>query len=615
MKLRYRKVASFGVLFQIIALGLVLALVAACAGAEDATDEVEAEPEVEQMEATAEPMVSASESEFEGFEEVEVAEPDAAATDTRLAPDGQYGGILRTMTGDDPATLDYMKIRGIGTVQRTNPAGNMLWRLHPLEEGRVLNDLVENWEISEGGLEYSIRLKEGIKFHSGPLVADRPGAGTSLDCSDVKHTLEKFGNPDWSQSANYVYAIDSIECPSDLDVKLVLSTPDTGLIQKLSVGWSAIIPSELPYEAMETTVIGTGPFIFKEHITGEKAVLIRNEEYFRDGLPYLDEYHNFVIPDWDAMIGIFRSGQLDMTSPHQGVGPQQAAVIKESNPEVIINLRAKLWWNTFGGPLDKEPWNDLRVRQAFSLCLDRVGAGEVYTYSSNVPGGYQPHWTNWSLPSEEIANLMTLGISDQFGANMDARKAKARELLADYGDYSPDNPLEMQFMGDPVWSAFAYYEDTMRDCGFDFELDEVADFSVAEQRRIEGNFFLGEMYGVTGVVEPTLFYADPFITGGGTNMTGYSNSELDELYRKLVAESDPAARMEITHQMERILLTDMPSVMIYWYDEGMAWWPWLKNWCHCDAAYYSILNMEEVWIDMDEARGLNRPADVSSISQ
>ena len=519
------------------------------------------------------------------------------------------------MTGDDPATLDYMKIRGIGTVQRTNPAGNMLWRLHPLEEGRVLNDLVEIWEVSNGGLEYSLRLKEGIKFHSGSLVADRPGAGTSLDCADVKHSLEKFGNPDWSQSSNYVYALANIECPSDLEVKLTLSTPDAGLVQKLSVGWSAIIPSEMPYEAMETTVMGTGPFIFKEHITGEKAVLVRNSEYFRDGLPYLDEYHNFVIPDWDAMIGIFRSGQLDMTSPHQGVGPQQAAVIKESNPEIIVDLRAKLWWNTFGGPLDKEPWSDLRVRQAFSLCLDRVGAGEVYTYSTNMPGGYQPHWTQWSLPPEEVASLMTLGISDQFGDKMDERRAMARDLLADYGGYSPDNPLEMPFMGDPVWSGFAYYQDTMTDCGFDFQLDEVADFSVAEQRRIEGNFFLGEMYGVTGVVEPTLIYADPFITGGGTNMTGYSNPELDDLYARLVSETDAAARMEITHQMERILLTDLPSVVIYWYDEGMAWWPWLKNWCHCDAGYYSILNMEEVWIDMDEATRLNRPSDVASISQ
>ena len=179
MKLRLRKVGSFGVLFQILVLGLVLALVAACAGAEDDPDEAEGQPEAEQMEATAEPTVSASESEFEGFEEVEIAETEAADADMRLAPAGQYGGILRTMTGDDPATLDYMKIRGIGTVQRTNPAGNMLWRLHPLEEGQVLNDLVADWEIADGGLEYSLRLHEGVKFHSGPLVADRPGAGTT----------------------------------------------------------------------------------------------------------------------------------------------------------------------------------------------------------------------------------------------------------------------------------------------------------------------------------------------------------------------------------------------------------------------------------------------------
>ncbi len=71
-------------------------------------------------------------------------------------------------------------------------------------------------------------------------------------------------------------------------VRIHLSQPAAGLLSKLAVGWAIIFPSELPWDRLKDTVIGTGPFIWKEYVTGAGSTTVRNPDYFRKGYPCLD---------------------------------------------------------------------------------------------------------------------------------------------------------------------------------------------------------------------------------------------------------------------------------------------------------------------------------------
>jgi ABC-type transport system substrate-binding protein len=145
-----------------------------------------------------------------------------------------------------------------------------------------------------------------------------------------------------------------------------LKQPDAGLLSKLAVGWAIIFPSELPWDALKETVIGTGPFIWKEYVTGAGSTTVRNPDYFRQGYPCLDGVRNYVFKDPTVALASLRARQLDINSYMQYIYPADAKLLQEKHPEIIVSLPPRLWWHSIAGKIGEAPWNDRRVRQAFS---------------------------------------------------------------------------------------------------------------------------------------------------------------------------------------------------------------------------------------------------------
>jgi ABC-type oligopeptide transport system substrate-binding subunit len=125
----------------------------------------------------------------------------------------------------------------------------------------------------------------------------------------------------------------------------------------------------------------------------------------------------------------------------------------------------------------------------------------------------------------------------------------------------------------------------------------VTDRGTFTQRRDAKDFQLITMDNAAGAPDPSLFYADFFLCGASSNEAGYCNQAFDALYQQQLSERDEAKRIDIVRQMERILMTDWPAVQVRWVAEGMAWWPWVKNWEDVDPAYYNNVTLEEVWLD------------------
>ncbi len=241
--------------------------------------------------------------------------------------DVKYGGVLRKSAGDDLVHFDFMIQTTVRTQQRVGSAYNRLFRYSFDEKGVIVPDLAEKWEISGDGLTYNITLRDDIKFHT---ISGAPGSGTGLDCEDVVHSLDKYRDGEWSKRAKDVSAIDSVTCgPGSLDVVVNLSQGDAGIISMLAAGWSSVFPSQLAYEDLKTTVIGTGPFVWQGYTKGGKAELSKNADYWRDGLPYMDGVHDIVFAEETASFAAFRAKQLDMNSLMQYLYPEEGKILQE----------------------------------------------------------------------------------------------------------------------------------------------------------------------------------------------------------------------------------------------------------------------------------------------
>lgn len=507
---------------------------------------------------------------------------------------GRYGGVLRTHAGEDLVSFDFHQQTTVRTQQRVGGSYNRLYRFSFYKKGEVVPDLAESYTVSKDGLHYTFKLRKGVKFHCGDLVKGRPGACTDLDANDVVWSIDKIRNKKFSRRAGYFAAVKNLEAVDPLTVRINLNQPDAGLISKLAVGWAGIFPSELPWNKLGEVVIGTGPFIFKEYVTGAGSTTVKNPDYFRKGYPCMDGIRNFVFKDPTVALANLRAGKLEMNSYMQYIYPADAKLLREKHPKITVSLPSRLWWHAIAGKVSKKgPWSDQRVRQIFNLAIDRYKAVEVLGEGVGSAGAYQPPWTKWSLPAKELASF--IGTKD--AKNVEARRAKARKLLAQAG-YKPGQ-LKLKWLTlDTPESILTpqFVQEQLRLVGVTIEL-EVSDRGTFTKRRDSGDYELISTSAVAGTLDPSLFYADFFLCGASSNESGYCNKKFDALFKKQLSEQSEAKRVKIVHEMERILLTDLPAIQERWIAEGMAWQPWVKNWVDVDPAYYNNVTLEEVWLD------------------
>ena len=505
--------------------------------------------------------------------------------------DAKYGGTLRKSAGDDLVHFDFMVQTTVRTQQRVGAAYNRLFRYAFDEKGVILPDLAEDWDASGDGMTYNITLQDGIKFHT---IEGVPGSGTDLDCQDSVHSLNKYRNVETSRRAKDVGAIESVECGAgSQDIVIKLSQPDAGLISMLAAGWSSVFPSELPYEDLETTVIGTGPFVWQGYTKGGRAELTKNPDYWRDGFPYMDGIEDIVFAEETASFAAFRAKQLDMNSLMQYLYPEEGKILKEQDPDINVSIIPRLWWHSVSGQLSDPVWGDERVRQAFNLALDRGQSTQILNQGAGDTGGWQPPWSKWSLTREELDGK----IGKKDGSDMEDRREQAKKLLEEAGFGEGDlklNWLVLNTRESRLTPAFA--QDQLKLIGVEI-VQDIEDRAAYVDREDRRDFQLKSSGGVAPVLNPSLFYSNIYLCDAPSNFSGYCDTEFEEMYTKQLSEQDEDERQNIVWEMERKLFNDLPHIQIRWVAEGMAWWPWVKNFYDVDPAYYNNVTLEEVWME------------------
>jgi peptide/nickel transport system substrate-binding protein len=230
-------------------------------------------------------------------------------------------------------------------------------------------DLAQRWTVSEGGTVYTFELTPNVKWHDG----------TPFTSADVKFTFDELLLKHHARTkAGLGAVIAAIETPAPDRVVFKLRRPYGALLQLINVTEAPILPKHL-YQGSDPLTnpvnikpVGTGAFKFESYRTDQQVVLVRNPDYFKPGLPYLDRLVFRVIPDSSAQTVALLAGEADYLPLVNAADVERL----RTRPELTLAQTAfgtggGNCINTLGFNLDRKALADLRVRQAIAFAIDR----------------------------------------------------------------------------------------------------------------------------------------------------------------------------------------------------------------------------------------------------
>lgn len=497
----------------------------------------------------------------------------------------RYGGTLRiTETGDAPS-YDPHQESTIRTLAQVAPIFNGIVRYGPEDNSKVVGDLAEKWEVSPDGLTFTFYFPKGVKWHDGkPFTAE-----------DARFTLDRIRRPPkgmLSLRRDLFHGIKSVDAVDDTTLRITLEYPRASLIPVLAMGWNLVVPKHLvePLEGKKISTreaIGTGPYVFKEYTRGVQEVLTKNPNYFIPGRPYVDGVVLFVILDPAAMTSALRTGQLHIIGG-AGIVPPEAAIVRKADPNIKLIKFKNLGFPHIGVNTQRKPFDDIRVRKAIFLALDRQAANQVLMNSEALIGGPLSAGSYWSLPEEEI--LKTPG----YRQPKDQDLAEAKRLLAEAG-YPDGFDTEIKTWGIKLNTDLAvFYIDQMRRINIRAKMRymETAAFYAAADK---GDFDTFAWAQAIAIEDPDQMFGEHYITGASRNYGRYVIPGFDELYIKQSRTMDPEERRKLVWQMQRMIMEHYLKAIAFWRSDYIAIRPEARGY-HEPVGIYNNLRYQDVWL-------------------
>jgi peptide/nickel transport system substrate-binding protein len=332
------------------------------------------------------------------------------------------GGVLTRASAWDPPVIDPRLTQSVGLFQFAGLTSNRLLRYAFADEASgyydlgLKGDLAESWQGSPDQRVWTFKLRRGVKWQNLP-----PVKGRELTATDVKYCFDAYAKE--GVQAFTFQEIEGMETPDPHTLRVHLRTPNALFAQNVAEPVAVIFAREVLEEDgdLKKRLIGTGPYILKEHTRKVRVVLQRNPDYFDAGRPYVDEYVIVSAPDSATRTAAFRTGQSDFL-PLQS--PSEVEAVRKTNPSVVVQALTPPI-TPFGLALaqDRAPFNDVRVRRALSMAIDRQSQLDtVYEGHGLVTAGVP-----WIYYQDAKPTAKDLGPWWQH------RPADAKKLLAEAG--------------------------------------------------------------------------------------------------------------------------------------------------------------------------------------
>ena len=411
-------------------------------------------------------------------------------------------------------------------------------------------ELAESWR-QVNDTTYEFKLRKGVRFHNKP-----PVNGRELTADDVRYTFERTLNEKGSTNASMYRSIAKIEAVDKSTVRFTLKEPFAWFLDHIANPMAGgIIAKECVEKFGDLkkweAVVGTGPWMLDAYKPNQGLTLVRNPTYFERGLPYIDRVDMIVDEDNASRTAAFLAGKYDLGWEFPGtINRSDWVQISDTLKQRRTNLRTMEFTsnvvNDFALRADKPPFNDVRVRQAVSMAIDRQAIIDATLEGVGVVNGPVPAaLTDWALPIDQLGEGAKYYRYDP---------AEARKLLAAAGFAK----------GFPASVCFATYGSTqlvdqmemllkqLKDVGIDAKLDQKEYGAYQASCRI-GKYDSLAFGPLTPFLEPDNFLFGQYYTGEPRNRSHVNDPVLDDLLARQRRTSDVKARREVINEIQRYL--------------------------------------------------------------
>ena len=256
-------------------------------------------------------------------------------------------------------------------------------------DGSYEPSLADEYSVSEDGLEWTLHIREGVTFHDGEV----------LNADDVVCTYERLLNePTLNAVINYWTILTGVEKIDDYTVKLTVSEPSVAPLMGLAT--TAIIPNEA-FEAQGTALFtdqimtGSGPWKFDEWVDGQYIHFLKNEDYWGGNDSYFDDVYIRFVPESSTAISAQITGEVDAYYNVSGIPADLMSLYagSEDRCELLPVMSSQTDYLGFQCGEDSV-FNDVNVRKAFSMAIDREGIVFGLLGGGGVPTGIANSQTN-----------------------------------------------------------------------------------------------------------------------------------------------------------------------------------------------------------------------------
>jgi peptide/nickel transport system substrate-binding protein len=424
----------------------------------------------------------------------------------------------------------------------------------------IEGDLAESW-TQPNDTTYVFKLRRGVRWQNKP-----PVNGRELAAEDVVYSVNRFLTTKGNANAFMLGSVAKVEATDKYTVKFTLKEPFAWFLDALANPMAvAIVAKECVDKFGDLkkweSVVGTGPWMLDSYRPNQGLTLVRNPTYFVQGLPYIDRIDVTVDEDNASRISSFLSGKYDVGMDNPGVIPRVDWVqIKDKvkrpvrTAEFPANVMSHISMRT-----DQKPFNDVRVRHAMSLAIDRQGLIDATYEGTGALNPPVPHaLREWSIPMDQLGEGARWYKYDP---------AEAKKLLAAAG-YPNGFPASICFTtyGSTVLvDQSQLVQKHLKDVGITATIDQ-KEYGAYISSCFYGNFPSMAFGPQTPFLEPDTFLYGQYYPGQPRNQSHINDPQVADMLVRQRRTFDVAKRREVIFEIQKYLArqqyyVQMPSAV------------------------------------------------------
>ena len=505
----------------------------------------------------------------------------------------KYGGTLTYMIpADAPPSFDAHRETTFATIHSAAPFYSVLIRVNPNDPSSTTDLVCDLCTVMpapiDGGKTYTFKIREGVKFHDGsPLTAADVAASWNEIIFPAKGIL--------SPRQSHYTMVDSVEAADSTTVVFHLKFPTNAFLPALADPYSWIYEKKILDKDprwYEKNIMGSGPFKFVSYQIGQSIKGVRDPNYYRKGLPFLDGFIGIYAPKQAIQLDAIRSDRAAIE--FRGYPPSAVDQLKQELDGKITVQRDD--WNC-GSFIEinhqKKPFDDVRVRRALTLAIDRwhtapelARIATVHTVGGIVFPGSPLAATKAEL--QQIAG---------WWPDIEKSRAEARRLLKEAGAEG----LDFEMLNRNVDQPYKY--------NANWVIDDWSKIGLHVTQRVlptgpwfeafrSGNFQVGLIGNCQSIVNPLLDvqrYLPPSVYAG--NYGRFDDQTAIDMYDKMLRETDTTKQRVLMRAFEKHVLDDQvhEAFLLWWY-RIVPYQSYVKGW-KISPSHYLNQDLATIWLD------------------